>query len=80
MSLRARNMVFWVRNKVPGPAKTVLRLPGDVSRAAKTVLRLRADVLGPAETVLRSPCAMRRAPMHSPSREELAARGHRIVF
>jgi hypothetical protein len=66
-------MVFWVRNKVFRPADTVFRLPCDVFRPAKTVF-------GPAETMLRFPCVMRRAPVHSPSREELAARGNRIVF
>jgi len=77
---RARETVLRGRNKVSRPADTVFRLPCDVLRPAKTVLWPAETVFGPAKTALRSPSAMRRAPVHSAAREDLAARGNWIVF
>ena len=83
MSLGARNVLFWVQNKVFRPACTVFRLPWDVLGPAFAVLRLpstcsglrspcsasRATRLRLACAVFRSPWAIRRAPVHSSWRE-----------
>ena len=67
--LRTADTLFCLPCDVFRTADTLFRLPCDVLRTADTVFRLLRDVLRTACTVFRSPCAIRRAPVHSPSRE-----------